>query len=130
MTWLQMFGQVAAGLRLGLVLLAVMSLLARYRASPEPTPADRYKSRAWTLLAAAILTYSPAHAASLLGRAAPEIASRALDALGTAMCCASLIYLLAARGLLRGLTPERVRRGMAMNLAVVLATVGAAWLTR
>ena len=84
----------------------------------------------WALLAWGIVLYSPAHAAWLLGHPTPTIMNRALDALASALACAAFIKVLAYRGLMRGLSWQRVRRGIVVNNLIVVATVGATWLTR
>lgn len=120
---------IAAGCRIALILFAVMTLLATHR--PEgATLAEKVRSIGSMLLALSILAYSPAHAAWLLGHSAPPMVSRWLDVVGTTLALGCLMALLAGRGLKRGLSPQRVRRGVYMNVAVALSIVGAAWLTR
>jgi peptidoglycan/LPS O-acetylase OafA/YrhL len=122
-------GHIAAGCRIALILFAVMTLLATHRPDGA-TLADRVRARGSVMLGLSILVYSPAHAAWLLGHSAPPLVSRWLDVIGTMLALGCLIALLAGRGLKRGLSPRRVRRGVYMNVAVALSIVGAAWLTR
>lgn len=129
MTTIDILGQTVAGLRLALVLFAVMSLIA-IQPAHERSPLEWYRARTWTLLALAIIAYSPAHAAEALHRPFPPIVNRTLDAVSTTLACACLINLLAARGLMRGLSERRVSRGIAVNLVVLACVVGSAWLTR
>lgn len=118
MTIIDLTGQLAAGLRMSLVLFAAMILMA----GPW--------RRAITLIALATLVYSPGHAASLLGYPAPRAVSASLDTLCSALACAGFIAVLASQGVQRGLSAARVRRGVLVNMAVVCMMVGAAWLTR
>lgn len=117
MTIIEVLGQLTAGSRLALVLFAVMLLHARVRG-------------AWALLAASVLAYSPAHAAWLLGHPAPRMLSTSMDLIASTLAVVAFIRRLAETALERGLSQQRVRRGMLANLAVALLVVGAAWLTR
>lgn len=133
---LDLFGQLAAGFRLSLVLFAVMSLLTSGKWQPDALTAarrmqaQRLNALGWSLLAYGIVLYSPAHAAWLLGHPTPKVVNRGLDALASALACAAFIKVLAYRGLMRGLSWQRVRRGIVVNNLIVVATVGATWLTR
>lgn len=128
--------QLAAGFRLALCLFAVMSLLSTSRWAPEAiTDARRMQAQhlnkvAWTLVAASILIYSPAHASWLMGHPTPQVINRALDMAASGLACAAFIRVLAYRGLMRGLTWQRVRSGMRVNIAIVGAVVVAACLAR
>jgi hypothetical protein len=131
-----MLSQIAGGFRLALSLFAVMSLLSISHWVPDAVTdarrmqAQRLNKVAWTLVAASVLTYSPAHAGWLLGHPTPAIVNRALDMLASALACAAFIRVLAYRGLMRGLTWQRVRRGMRVNILIVLAVLVAACLAR
>ena len=133
---LDIFEQLAAGFRLSLVLFAAMSLLTSGKWQPDALTAarrmqaQRLNAFGWALLAWGIVLYSPAHAAWLLGHPTPTIMNRALDALASALACAAFIKVLAYRGLMRGLSWQRVRRDIVVNNLIVVATVGATWLTR
>lgn len=133
---LEIFEQLAAGFRLSLVLFAAMSLLTSGKWHPDALTAarrmqaQRLNALGWALLAWGIVLYSPAHAAWLLGHPTPKVMNRALDALASALACAAFIKVLAYRGLMRGLSWQRVRRGIVVNNLIVVATVGATWLTR
>lgn len=133
---LAIFEQLAAGFRLALVLFAAMSLLTTGRWQPDALTdarrlqAQRLNALGWGLMAWGIVLYSPAHAAWLLGHPTPPVFNRGLDALASALACAAFIKVLAYRGLMRGLSWQRVRRGVVVNNLIVVATVGATWLTR
>ncbi|GEM_PF-5714911 len=136
MTLIAIFGQMAAGFRLALVLFAAMSLLTVTAWSPEALTdarrmtAQRLNARAWTFLATSVLAFSPAHAAWLLGHPVIPVVNRAMDALASGLACMAFIKLLAFRGLMRGLSWPRIRRGIRVNMGIMVAVVGAAWLTR
>ena len=136
MTTVEAAAQLAAGLRGALILFALMILLTSGRWQPDAiSPARRLKAQrlnatGWTLMASAVIAYSPAHAAWLMGHPTPPVLNRILDVVGTALACFSFVKVLAYRGLMRGLPWSRVFRGMLVNNAVILAMVGAAWLTR
>ncbi|MDE0879957.1 MAG: hypothetical protein OSB00_15045 [Sphingomonas bacterium] len=139
MTLADIFGQIAGGLRLSLMLFAFMSLLARGRALPEVSAtgwrdqherARRLNARGWFLIALAALAYSPLHAAYYLGHPADPAVARLGDVLASGLASAAFITRLAARGLATGLSDRRVARGVHVNCCVALAIVGAAWLTR
>ena len=130
MTTLQMIGQLTAGLRFALILFAVMAMLAWYANGGEKTLLERYRRRSWGLLSVSVLAYSPAHAAWLMGRPFDKLVSHSMDLVASAAACGCFIALLACRGLMRGLSESRVRRGIHVNLFVLAASVGAAWLTR
>ena len=119
-----LLGQLTAGLRAGLILLAVMSLLSGPLREGD-TLLDRWRARGALLLAVAVILYSPAHAAWLLGHPMPRLASRALDMIATGMSIGTFLYLLAGRALRRGLSAARVRRGTIVNVGLVLAIAGA-----
>ena len=128
MTALGFLTSTAAGERSALILLAVMSVVAWRRSSPESDRSDRYKRNAWGLMALAIATFSPAHTAWLIGHPAPHLISRTLDVVGTGLACMSFVLLLAAWGLKRGISETRVHRGMLANTAVIVSIVGLAWI--
>ena len=130
MTALQIVSQITAGFRVALILFAVMAMLAWYANGGEKTALERYRRRSWGLLSISVLAYSPAHAAWLMGHPFAKIISHLMDAAASAAACGCFITLLASRGLMRGLTEARVRRGVHVNLFVLAASVGAAWLTR
>lgn len=128
--------QMAAGFRLALTLFAVMSILSTSRWSPDAlTDARRMQAQhlnkvAWTLVAISVLIYSPFHAGWLLGHPTPPIVNRALDMVASGLACAAFIRVLAYRGLMRGLTWQRVRRGMRVNILIVGAVLVTACLAR
>ncbi|WP_267386545.1 hypothetical protein [Sphingomonas sp. GC_Shp_3] len=130
------FGQLAAGLRIDLTLLAVMSLLTIGKWAPDALTdarrmtAQKLNNRAWFMLGWSVISYSPAHASWLMGHPLPHLISKAMDAVASGLACATFIQLIAYRGLMRGLTWERVRHGMRVNVGILFAVVGAAWLTR
>ena len=130
MSVLQIISQITAGFRIALILFAVMALLAWYANGGEKTALERYRRRSWGLLSVSVLAYSPAHAAWLMGHPFDRIASHCMDGVASAAACGCFIMLLASRGLMRGLSEARVRRGIHVNLFVLAASVGAAWLTR
>lgn len=127
---LDVVNQATAGLRMALILFAVGALLAWVRGRGVHELADVYRGRAWALMAAAVVAYSPAHAAWLIGRPLPAVWSRPMDLIGTGLACASFVLIFAARGLERGLTAQRARRGMIVNLGVALAMAVSTWLFR
>jgi type II secretory pathway component PulJ len=128
--------QLAAGFRLALVLFAVMSLLSTSRWMPDAVSdarrmqAQRLNKVAWMLVAVSILIYSPTHASWLMGHPSPPIVNRALDMIASGLACAAFIRVLAYRGLMRGLTWQRVRWGMRVNILTVGAVLVAACLAR
>jgi hypothetical protein len=128
-------GQLTIGLRFALTLFAAMSLLVPPLIG-EPVNAasiitiDRWRLRGANMLAFAILLYSPAHTAWLMGHAPDPLVSRSLDALATGLCCICFIHWLAARALKRGVSMRRVRRGAWANAMVMVSFVGTAWLIR
>lgn len=109
----------AAGLRLALIVFAVMCFLAWHR--------EGQIHRSWLLMAAAILCYSPAHASWLLGHPWRREVSTALDALGSGLGCLAIIARLAHLAGQRGISEGRIRRGVIVNLAVLLILVGVVW---
>ncbi len=136
--------ETTAGLRIALVLFAVMTLVGRPSLLAEVAP-DRLslvgriearrrarilQRRAWTMMAWAVLGYSPAHAAWLLGTPWPRILSATGDVVASTLACCSFAALIAARGSALGLSIERVRRGMAVNAAVTLVMIVVAWISR
>ena len=135
MTVADMAGQLAAGLRMALVLLAVSSLhtlAAKDEEAAElldPIPAAlvyaerKLHARAWLMFSLAVLAFSPLHAAWLLGRPAGLLFSKVGDVFASALACAAFVQLLATRGYVRGLTAERVRRGVVANVAAIGATI-------
>lgn len=130
MTITDVLGQLAAGLRLALVLFAVMALLSSVRTDEQVDVHDRLKSWAWTLIAVAVVFFSPVRAATLLGRPTSEWLIRIGDVGASGLSCGAFILLLAARAIRRGLSTARVIRGAAVNIAILFATVGTAWITR
>ena len=128
MSFLSLSGQLVAGLRIALILFAVMSLLAVHADAREEEALGWHRKRAWLMISLAVVIYSPAHAAWAMGHAPPDWVARVLDVLTTAAACISFIHLLAARGLALGLSAARVRRGVITNLGVMVAIVGAACL--
>jgi len=127
---------IAAGFRVALTLFAVMSLLSTTRWAPDAVSAarrmqaQRLNKVAWSLVAIGVLLYSPIHAGWLLGYPAPRVVNRALDMIASALACAAFIRVLAYRGLMRGLSWPRVRRGMRVNVMIVGAVVVTACLVR
>lgn len=130
MTALAFLSQTVVGLRSALILLAFMSLIAWARSKQPNELIGRVKSRAWALLALLCLFASPPQIAWMIGHPMPHLISRSLGLIGSAFGCAGMIHVLAARGLLRGLSERRVKRGMLTNTAVVVAIVAAAWIVR
>ena len=138
MTVADMAGQLAAGLRMALVLLAVSSLhtlAAKEQVSddaPEMIPAAlvvaerKLHARAWLMFSLAVLAFSPLHAAWLLGRPAGLLYSKVGDVFASALACGAFVQLLATRGHARGLSVERVRRGAIANIATIAGVVLAA----
>lgn len=114
---IELLGQVTAGLRLALALLAAMLLLARVRG-------------AWRLIALSAVIYTPMHLAWLLGYPAPRVASITLDLACSAVACWAFIAALSEHAAQRGVSPDRVRRGARANVLLVIAIVAVAWLTR
>lgn len=122
---------IAAGSRLALILFAVMSGLAWLNNRGEITPLERWRRRGWIFLSVAALAASPLRAALLLGIAISVSIENVTDTIATTACSACFICSLASRGLMRGLSEDRVRRGAIANVAVMLAFMGAAaWLNR
>lgn len=127
---------VAGGESWALSLLAVMVLRTKVKAlAPEigfaaTELARRLNAHAWTAVAIAALCYRPVHSLWLLGHAAPKLAAVLADLTAVTVAIGGFIALLAARGFARGLTLKRVRRGVAVNVAMVLAMTGAACLIR
>lgn len=118
------------GGRSALVLLAVSALFAWSRSPRSATALDWHKSATWGLMALSVLLFGPTHLARLVGQPFPPIASRLLDLVAVLVTCAALIFSLAARALMRGVSLQRVRRGMAANVMVVAGFIGAAALFR
>lgn len=122
---------IAAGSRLALILFAVMSGLAWIKNRGEVTALERWRRRGWMFLSIAALAASPLRAALFLGFAISVAAENITDAIATSACSACFICSLASRGLMRGMSEQRVRRGVIANVVVLLAFVGAAaWLNR
>lgn len=127
---LAVVSHIAIGARSGLILFATMSLLSWYRAPPEDAMIEVYRSRFWFLMAMSTLLYSPAHTAWLVGHPIPKIATRTLDCAACILASVAMIHLLAARGLMRGISAARVKRGMVANLLVLCAIIVATWAIR
>jgi hypothetical protein len=121
---------VAIGCRFALILFAVMSGLAWLRVRGAVSQVETLRRRGWILLSVAALASSPIRAALLMGYTVDLEVSNALDAVATACACGCFITSLASRGLMRGLSEARVRRGMLVNVAVLAGVVGATCLSR
>lgn len=130
MSFIVLTGHVVAGLRIALVLFAVMSLFATRVGVEMNGSLAWHRRRAWIMLSIAVVVYSPAHAAWALGHAIPLAISRILDGLTTLAACGAFIHLLAGHAIERGVSWHQARRGMVTNVGVVIAFVGAVCLTR
>ena len=128
--------RLAGGLSVSLTLLAAMLLLTyarRLENAPVGLLIERARllnANAWTLIAFSVLVYRPLHTGWLLGHPAPAVLSRLGETIAVALANAAMIKVLAARGLLVGLSVKRVARGVLVNLTVVVLIAVAAWLTR
>jgi hypothetical protein len=101
------------------------------RNTPKPEErVEQYRYLTITLVAAACIIFSPAHAAALLDHTAPEFVSRILDLTATGLSCAALISLIASRAIQRGVPMYRVRRAMIANTSIVASYVLVAWAVR
>lgn len=117
-------GQLAAGLRMALALLAALVLLS-YR--PKASDAVRADDRAWTLMAIAALAFSPARAAYLLdAQWMTLVIKRSGDVVASALGCAAFTLLLIRRARQAGADDRRVRRIMAGSVLVATAMCAAA----
>ena len=130
MMTVQMLEPIAIGCRFALILFAVMSGLAWLRVRGAVSQIETLRRRGWILLSIAALASSPIRAALLMGYAVGAGLSNTLDAIAAACACGVFIMSLASRGLMRGLSEARVRRGMWVNVAVLAAVVGATCLSR
>lgn len=127
-TALMLVTRAAAATRVALILFAAMCIIAYWRNRSDRTPLDRWRSRAMLLVAIGALAFSPTKIGWLLGRPLPLVAARGLDVVGAGFVCAAMIHQLAVWGALRGISADRIRRGVAVNVLVVAAIVSAAWL--
>lgn len=84
----------------------------------------------WLLVALAIVLYSPATPPWPMGHPWRREISTDLDALACGLVCWAMIARLAYLGVERGLSRQRVRNGVYVNILVLIGLVGAAWLTR
>ena len=127
MTLADVLGTTTGGVRSALVLLGVTVLIAAWHSPATQERIDVYRQRTIVLFALACVTYSPVHAAMLLDHPLPICVVRALDLLATTLGCASLIHILAARAVLRGVPMFRIRRAMVANASIVLGFILVAW---
>ncbi len=126
----ELLAPVAAGLRMALVLFAVLVLVSGVRMAPTETHPAAYRAnrRGWSLVALATLIRSVPRAASLLE---PGSVSQLLDRLteiaATGLAAAAFILLLAARARVRGFAERQVRRGVAVHWLIVAGFIAAAF---
>ncbi|WP_404713208.1 hypothetical protein [Sphingomonas sp. MMS24-J13] len=128
MTLLAFLTSTLIGGRSALVLLALMALFAWSRSPRSVSALDWHRSATWGLISLAVLLFAPSHLAWLLGHPFPLVVARSLDLAAVLTTCAALIFLLATRALIRGVSLVRVQRGMAANVSVVAGFILAAWL--
>lgn len=130
MSALDFLAVTTGGMRSALVLLAVMVLIVLRHAPSVDERAERYRWATTTMFAVSAVTFSPMHAAALLGFDLPPILIRAADMGATLVGCAAFIMLLASRAIQRGVPMFRVRRAMLLNASIVASFVLVAWSSR
>ncbi|UAK24336.1 hypothetical protein [Sphingomonas nostoxanthinifaciens] len=118
------------GLRLALFLLASMVVLSWGAQGRSTTVLDRYRSLTTAVTAIGIWLFGPAFLPGLFGTPWPPLIGDGIEIMAIATMCAALILLLGTRALKREIGLARVHRGMAVNAAIVMALVAAAWVFR
>ena len=128
-----------AGMRLALMVLATMMLLTRVTELPSLSPAEldqlraterRWNAFAWSMVALSAVLFSALRVLRLYGRPAPHVLTRFGEMMTTGVAGAAFILVIAARGVLRGLSISRVRRGALANVLLAITTTVIACLLR
>lgn len=132
MAIVDLLGHLAAGLRMGLALLAAMMLIQRAPGIPaDPAVLARgwrVNSLCWMLLAIAALAFSPFRAAYLLD--APWLTltiKRAGDCFASGLACAAFTWRMASRQRMGGVPERRVRINAATSSLLVAGMCAAAF---